>query len=122
MTRLCHILAAVCLSLPLVPPSARADTLAAEFADPPMDCRPHTRWWWMGNALREEDIVWQLDQMRAQGIGGVEQITMEPVYTKGGHEYLSPEYFALLRFAVEEAAKRGMEFSVNFGGPGWIWG
>lgn len=122
MTRLCHILAAVCLSLTLVPPSARADTLAAEFADPPMDCRPHTRWWWMGNALREEDIVWQLDQMRAQGIGGVEQITMEPVYTKGNHEYLSPEYFALLRFAVEEAAKRGMEFSVNFGGPGWIWG
>lgn len=94
----------------------------AGFVQPPADCKPHTRWWWMGNALREEDIVWQLDQMQAQGVGGVEQISMEPVYTQGNHEYLSPEYFELLRFAVEEAGKRGMSFSVNFGGPGWIWG
>ncbi len=92
------------------------------FAQPTNDCKPHTRWWWMGNALRKEDVVWQLDQMQEQGIGGVEQITMGPVYDKGNHEYLSPEYFDLLRFAVEEAAKRGMEFSLNFGGPGWIWG
>ena len=92
------------------------------FMEPPADCRPHTRWWWMGNALRKQDIVWQLDQMQAQGIGGVEQITMEPVYAKGNHEYLSPGYFDLLRFAVEQAAARGMSFSINFGGPGWIWG
>ncbi len=76
----------------------------------------------MGNALRKEDIAWQLRQMHEQGIGGVEQITMEPVYEKGNHDYLSPTYFELLRYAVEQAQALGMEFSINFGGPGWIWG
>jgi hypothetical protein len=98
------------------------EQIHAAFVQPPADCKPHTRWWWMGNALRKEDISWQLEQMQSQGIGGVEQVSMEPVYQKGNHEYLSPEYFELLRYAVEEAQARGMEFSINFGGPGWIWG
>jgi hypothetical protein len=98
------------------------DDMRRSFQEPPMDCRPHTRWWWMGNALTNDDITWQLEQMRAQGIGGVEQITMQPVYERGNHPYLSPEYFDLLAHAVREAKLRHMEFSVNFGGPGWIWG
>jgi hypothetical protein len=100
----------------------RLEEMQRRFRDPPMDCRPHTRWWWMGNALSKEDITWQLDQMRAQGIGGVEQITMEPVYERGSVPYLSEAYFDLLCHAVQEAKRRGMEVSVNFGGPGWIWG
>ncbi|MBX3177175.1 MAG: hypothetical protein KF886_07445 [Candidatus Hydrogenedentes bacterium] len=94
----------------------------ATFRDPPVDCRPHTRWWWMGNALSKEDITFQLEQMRAQGIGGVEQITMGPVYEKGNVDYLSPEYLDLVRHAVSEAKRLGMEFSLNFGGPGWVIG
>jgi len=117
----------VCILIGIMAPISFGEELSAEqihagFAQPPVECRPHTRWWWMGNALSKEDIAWQLDQMRAQGIGGVEQITMPPVYTQGNHEYLSSEYFDLLRYAVEQAEERGMEFSVNFGGPGWIWG
>jgi len=105
--------------------SQAEDQLAAlrqSFQNPPMNCRPHTRWWWMGNALSKEDITWQLDQMRAQGIGGVEQITMEPVYERGNHPYLSDAYFDLVRHAIQEAKQRNMEFSLNFGGPGWVWG
>jgi len=110
--------------LMMSPPVPAEDISALEtgFAQPPAACRPHTRWWWMGNALTREDIAWQLEQMHAQGIGGVEQITMPPVYEKGNHPYLSPEYFDLLKYAVEKAADLGMEFSLNFGGPGWIWG
>ena len=104
------------------PANAEAEQMRDRFLSPPMDCRPHTRWWWMGNALTKEDITWQLDQMQQQGIGGVEQITMEPVYERGNHPYLSPEYFDLLLHAIAEAKKRNMEFSLNFGGPGWIWG
>jgi hypothetical protein len=98
------------------------DEMRRSFQGPPVDCRPHTRWWWMGNALTREDITWQLEQMRDQGIGGVEQITMQPVYERGNHPYLSPEYFDLLAHAVREAKQRHMEVSINFGGPGWIWG
>ena len=92
------------------------------FANPPQDCRPQTRWWWMGNALTKDDISRQLEEMHAQGIGGVEQITMDSVYEKGNIDYLSPQYFELLRHAIAEAHRLHMTVSVNFGGPGWVWG
>jgi hypothetical protein len=96
--------------------------LVAGFGSPPVDCRPQTRWWWPGNALNKDDITRQLREMHAQGIGGAEQITMTPVYEKGNVEYVSDEYFDLIRHAVNEAKSLGMTLSVNFGGPGWIWG
>lgn len=98
------------------------DTLAASFLAPPMDCKPHTRWWWMGNALTKEEISHQLRAMHDQGIGGVEQITMGAVYKKGDVPYLSNAFFDLLRHAIGEAEGLGMKVSLNFGGPGWIWG
>lgn len=98
------------------------EEMKRNFADPPISCRPHTRWWWMGNAITKEDLTWQLEQMHEKGIGGVEQVTMEPVYEKGNVPYLSEEHLDLLVHAVGEARKRGMEFSLNFGGPGWVIG
>ncbi len=98
------------------------DEMSHSFLEPPVSCRPHTRWWWMGNALTKEDITWQLEQMHDQGIGGVEQITMEPVYERGNHPYLSPAYFDLVTHAIHEAKRLNMEFSLNFGGPYWVWG
>jgi len=98
------------------------DEMSHSFLEPPVSCRPHTRWWWMGNALTKEDITWQLEQMHKQGIGGVEQITMEPVYERGNHPYLSPAYFDLVVHAIHEAKRLNMEFSLNFGGPYWVWG
>lgn len=96
--------------------------LRRDFSRPPADARPHTRWWWMGNAMRNQDIDFQLAQMQAAGIGGVEQISMQEVYQRGNVEFLSEEYFARLKHAIAESKRRGMEFSLNFGGPGWIWG
>ena len=96
--------------------------LKANFLNPPVDCRPHTRWWWMGNAGTKEDITWQLEQMHEKGIGGVEQITMGEVYEKGNKPYLSDEYLEMIKHLVKEAKRLGMEVSLNFGGPGWIIG
>ncbi|HUW61623.1 MAG TPA: glycosyl hydrolase [Candidatus Bathyarchaeia archaeon] len=104
--------------------AAAADDRAGmvdQFANPPDECRPRTRWWWMGNAVTKDEISWQLQQMHSQGIRGVEQITMEPMYEKGDVPYLSDEYFDLLNHAVAEARELGMTVSLNFGGPGWIW-
>lgn len=96
--------------------------LKANFLNPPIDCRPHTRWWWMGNAGTKEDITWQLEQMHEKGIGGVEQITMGKVYEKGNKPYLSDAYLEMIKHTVKEAKRLGMEVSLNFGGPGWIIG
>ena len=93
-----------------------------QFSTPPADCYPQTRWWWMGNALTKEEISWQLREMQSQGIRGVEQISMGPVYEKGNVPYLSDAFFDLLRHAVSEARRLDMTVSLNFGGEGWIWG
>jgi glycosyl hydrolase family 106( putative alpha-L-rhamnosidase) len=119
---------AALIALVLVPlsPTARGDETWDEmrnrFFAPPIDCRPHTRWWWMGNATTKENLTWELQQMHARGMGGVEQITMEQVYQKGNHPYLSDEYLELVVHAIAAAKKLGMEFSLNFGGPGWVIG
>ena len=38
-----------------------------------------TRWWWYGCAVKKEEIVEQLDEMLAHGIGGVELQMLYPV-------------------------------------------
>ena len=47
-------------------------SLQTGWEEPARTYKPHTRWWWPGNALTNADITWQLEQMAAQGIGGVE--------------------------------------------------
>ena len=40
-----------------------------EFMNPPMDCRPYTYWWWLGNAVTKDEITWEMEQMCEKGIG-----------------------------------------------------
>ena len=96
--------------------------LRENFQNPPVDCWPHTRWWWMGSAVTKEEITWELEEMHAKGIGGVEQISMEAVYKKGNIPFLSNEFFEMIRHTVAEAKRLGMEVSFNFSGPGWVIG
>ncbi len=92
------------------------------FQNPPMDCWPHTRWWWPGNPVDKKEITWELEQMRKVGIRGVEQITMSPVYEKDGVRFMSDEFLEMIKHTVKEAKRLDMEVSLNFGGPGWIIG
>ena len=96
------------------------DELKTNFLNPPMDCRPHTRWWWPGNPVTKKEIAWELEQMQTHGLGGVEQITMGEVYKKGNIPYMSDEFLEMIKHTVKEAKRLGMEVSLNFGGPGWI--
>lgn len=110
------------LALPLIAWENSLSEIKKNFENPPTDCKPHTRWWWMGNTGRPEDITFQLEEMHDKGIGGVEQITMAEVYEKGNVPYMSDEFLEMLKFTVKTAKRLGMEVSINFGGPGWIIG
>jgi len=98
------------------------DSIRSNFKNPPADCWPHTRWWWPGNPVSKAEITHELEEMRAHGIRGVEQISMSEVYEKGNIPYLSDEFMEMLKHTVQEAKRLGMEVSLNFGGPGWIIG
>ena len=96
-------------------------TLKAGWTKPARTYRPHTRWWWPGNALTKADITFQLEQMAKQGMGGVEIMTAFQMYEKGNAEYLSPKHLELMKFAVAEAKRLDIEVAITFG-PGWSFG
>ena len=108
--------------------AAQADgTLAAlekSFANPPDECRIMVRWWWFGPAVTKPELQRELEQMKAEGIGGIEIATLYPLALDdpktGFHNlrFLSPEHLDAIRFAVSAARKLGMRVDVTLG-SGW---
>ncbi len=91
---------------------------AGSGAIPPPTYRPHTRWWWPGNAVTKEGIDWQLEQMKEKGIGGVQIASFLKIYDKGNIEFGSPEFFEIVAYTVNKARELGMEVTPPLG-PGW---
>ena len=87
--------------------TTRLQSLKAGWDKPARTYKPHTRWWWPGNALTKADITWQLEQMAAQGMGGVEIMSTWKMYEKGNVEYLTPEFLDLVKHAVARGQTAG---------------
>jgi hypothetical protein len=101
--------------------AAASDPLRELWDSPPRTFRPHTRWWWPGNAATKEGITWELEQMRSQGMGGVEIMSCWNMYREGNVDYLSPQWLALIKHAILEAKRLEMEVALTLG-PGWSFG
>ena len=87
------------------------------------ECRPWTRWWWLGSAVDEPNLRRELEAIAAAGFGGVE---ITPIYgAKGAEErflkFLSPEYVAAVAFTCAEAARLGLGVDMATG-TGWPFG
>jgi hypothetical protein len=92
----------------------------ADWPDPTVEMKPWTRWWWLGNAVDQENIKRELNEMAEAGIGGVE---ITSIYGVRGEEhrfieYLSPEFTEMVKFTIDEASKLGMGVSL-VPGAGW---
>lgn len=98
--------------------------LEKSFLRPPDDCRIMMRWWWFGPAVTKPELKRELEQMKAEGIGGVEIATLYPLALDDPKtnfqnlRYLSDEHLDALRFAAAEAAKLGLRVDVTLG-TGW---
>lgn len=86
------------------------------------DCRPWTRWWWMGSAVTEAEITRHLRLFQEAGIGGVE---VSPIYgvTGAGEQdryisFLGPAWMRMLRHTVREARRLDMDVDL-ITGTGW---
>jgi hypothetical protein len=82
-----------------------------------------TRWWWMGSAVDEENLRWNLEQYASKGIGTVE---ITPIYGVKGNEqhnvpFLSTRWMDLLRFCIEEGNRLGIQVDMSCG-TGWPFG
>ena len=88
--------------------------------------RPWTYWWWMGSAVNEPDITYQLEQFAQAGLGGVHII---PIYGVKGFEkqfipFLTDRWLAVFAHTVREGKRLGIGVDLTtgtgwpFGGPG----
>lgn len=114
------------------PRPASLDGLANSFRQPPDAWRPWCYWWWIHGCVTRDGIVRDLDHMKAKGIGGA----MVNQFGFGPHvapiepppfkvEFMSQPWRELFKFAVEQAALRGIVIGLNLcagfdaGGP-WV--
>src|SRR5580658_7145808 len=64
-------------------PSTGYEALRNAFQNPPQQNQNWTRWWWFGPQASEEGISYELEQMKKQGLAGVEINWMCPLEPDG---------------------------------------
>lgn len=87
------------------------------------EAKPGARWWWMGSAVNETDLRWNMQEYAKTGIGALE---ITPIYGVQGNEkneleYLSTPWMNTLKFVESEGAKDGLLIDMN-NGTGWPFG
>lgn len=85
--------------------------------------KPWTYWWWMGSAVKKEDITKQLEIFRNAGVGGVHII---PIYGAKGAEtdfipFLGPKWLDMMQHTVSEGKRFGLGVDMTTG-TGWPFG
>ena len=111
---------------PLTAQTAIAD-LKTHFEDPPDDTRPMMRWWWFGAAVEKPEILRELQQMKADGIGGAElafvypQVVDDPARGLVNEPFLSSAMLENVAYAARGARTLGLRLDVTLG-SGWPYG
>jgi hypothetical protein len=103
------------------------DPLHRAFLAPPDGSKAWCYWWWLDGAASKEGITADLEGMKQQGISGVLVFNAGdggPLAPKGP-AFMSTAWREYFRFAVQEAARLGIDMAVNLcsgwccGGP-WV--
>ncbi len=101
--------------------------LKSNFKNPPADARPMVRWWWFGTAVEKPEILRELQQMKADGIGGAElafvypQVLDDPAKNLINEPFVGPDMLDNVRYAQTEGRKLGLRIDVTLG-SGWPYG
>ena len=87
------------------------------------ECKPGARWWWMGSAVTESDLKWNMEQYAKTGIGALE---ITPIYGVQNNEknelsFLSDQWMKALSFTQKEGKENQLLIDMNTG-TGWPFG
>jgi hypothetical protein len=101
--------------------SVRAAAMEESFRNVPVADRPWCYWWWVNGHVDKETITSDMEAMRRVGFGGLLMFDARGYWDDKGHlvlpkpkmEFMSPEWRELLAFGIKEAARVGLEVSVN---------
>ena len=85
------------------------------------------RWWWFGVAVEKPELLHELQQMKADGIGGVElafvypEVLNDPAKGLVNLPFLSPGMLDAVRYAQAEGRRLGLRVDVTLC-SGWPYG
>lgn len=87
------------------------------------EAKPGARWWWLGSAVNNTDLRWNMQQYSQTGLGALE---ITPIYGVQGNDkndipFLSPKWMETLRFVESEGARDSILVDMNTG-TGWPFG
>jgi hypothetical protein len=106
------------------PVSDPVPQMRESFVNPPMESRIRAYWWWLNSYATKESITRDLEEMKAKGFGGAlifdagsSNYTVA-LKTKHGPDFGSPEWIELLKHAIRESDRLGLELSLNIQ-SGW---
>ncbi len=88
------------------------------FRNPPASARPWVYWFVMDGNLTREGITADFEALQRAGIGGVIFMEVDVGIPRGSVKFMSPEWRKLLKHAVTEAERLGLQITLN-AGPGW---
>ena len=103
-----------------------AATLEEGFACPPDAAKPWCYWWWVNGHADKETITADLEAMKRLGFGGLLMFDSRGYWDDERHivnpkpeiAFMSPEWQELVVFAIREAARLGLEFTMNMSSSG----
>lgn len=106
---------------------AGTDCSLRSLLTPSRDAKPMMRWWWFGLAVDKPEILRELQQMKADGIGGVElafvypQVLDDPAKGLHNDPFVGPAMLENVRYAQQQARLLGLRVDVTLG-SGWPYG
>ncbi len=88
-----------------------------------IEAKAGARWWWLGSAVTESDIRWNMKEYSKAGIGALE---ITPLYGVQGNEkneidFLTTPWMNALKFVQAEGVKDNILVDMN-NGTGWPFG
>ncbi len=93
--------------------AALADPLESGFTNPPDSARPQTWWHWMNGNITKAGITADLEAMKEIGLGGATIVNVDCGIPRGPVAFMSPEWRADFKFAVQEANRLGLKLCVE---------
>ena len=118
-------------------PNPTPQQLRENFLHPPDSAKPMVRWWWFGPAVTKPEILRELQQMKADGIGGAELAFVYPEVLDGANPagvgtgngsatfknlpFLSPEMLDAVHYAETEGHRLGLRIDITLC-SGWPYG
>ena len=112
-------------------PAASREPTVALFRDPPMEARPGAFWDWMNGNVDLDRMTYELKEMKAKGMSGVEIWDIGVIHTHpeekvpAGPPFLGPESLKAVNHAIEQADRLGLHLGMvassswNAGGS-WV--